>query len=467
MTEPFPPTQPATHQRLAVTRRQLLGAAAVTAAAGVLSPGVTSTAGAVTSTSRRPADIPAPGTLPLTGGPEFPIGLFWPPPPYQSTVSRFAEIARAGFTFLITGNYTFDHFIGARQLALAEQTGLQVLVAGDPLIQTLAQTFTIGSDPAADLVISPDEARQLYTQALSYYSPYSSFAGFSLYDEPSPDRFASLAEAMAIARKESPKLLPYVNQLPSNDQSYYQDWVDAARPSQLSFDRYPFLAGDLDDTGYFDNWAKVRAVALAAGIPAWTYIQSIGFDNHRTPTGAEMLWQINVSLAYGCKGIQYFTYWTPDPARGEDFVAGLITVDGKQTARYDEARTINKTWLAPAGGQLKPLVSESVVFANESPLPEGTVGFTPTAYLKAVSGAAVIVATFASQEPGQSDRWVLVVNGSHRHRARARLVPDATTVEAVSVFDARHRRYRRSPTRSRIDVDLDTGAATLLRFAVR
>ena len=69
---------------------------------------------------------------------------------------------------------------------------------------------------------------------------------------------------------------------------------------------------------YFYNWAVIREYSLKFGVPSWVFIQSVDFDGsqvglaqRRRPTEAEILWQINVSLAYGAKGIQYFTYWTP------------------------------------------------------------------------------------------------------------------------------------------------------------
>jgi hypothetical protein len=34
----------------------------------------------------------------------FPIGVWWPPPPGKTTKARYAEIAKAGFNFVIGGN---------------------------------------------------------------------------------------------------------------------------------------------------------------------------------------------------------------------------------------------------------------------------------------------------------------------------------------------------------------------------
>src|SRR5690242_1399399 len=41
---------------------------------------------------------------PILAGDRFPIGLFWPPPPFQTTLQRYREIRDAGFTFVISGN---------------------------------------------------------------------------------------------------------------------------------------------------------------------------------------------------------------------------------------------------------------------------------------------------------------------------------------------------------------------------
>ena len=182
---------------------------------------------------------------------------------------------------------------------------------------------------------------------------------------------------MAISRELAPGLLPYINLFPSDDPAYYRDFVDVVKPSLISFDRYPLLSEGREDANYFHNWAIVRDAALHGDIPSWVFIQTLAYNNHREPTAAELLWQVNISLAYGAKGIQYFTYWTPEAARGEGFGPALITVDGRRTPRYAAAQKINTTWLHQVGRELKPLVSESVAHANETPLPNGAVGFTP------------------------------------------------------------------------------------------
>ncbi len=445
-----------------VGRRSLLKAAGLGAGLAVTRAG---TAGAAGRAGPTAANAPRAATaqLPLVGGVDFPIGIFWPPPPLQTTAARYQEIADAGFTFVISGNYVFDQYIGRYALGLADQAGLQMLIADDPRVQAACHTFKIADGGSAPLTISTADARTLIQQAINDYTPYGSFAGFDLFDEPDPSYFDSLTQAVSIVRDIDPTLLPYINLYPSNDPNYPAQFAATVNPSLVSYDRYPLgTAGD--DASYFVNFANVRAVALAHDIPAWIYIQTLAYNGHRSPTAAEILWQINMSLAYGFSGVQYFTYWTPDPARGEGFEPALITVDGKRTERYAESTQINTRWLAPVGRELKPLVSETVVHANDTPLPAGATAFAPDDYIRAVDGGAVVLGRLRSRTAADTRRWLVVANRSHDSVTTVRLTLDAAHVGTTDLFVPAQRAYRPQRDPDHIPLTLDPGAAALLRL---
>lgn len=475
------------HRILGPSRRTLLLGAGATAASLAAAGATAGTAAASTSTAaastgtasastnalaanvaagNQAAAIPSPDALPLTGGPEFPVGLFWPPHPYASTPERFTEIAEAGFDFVISGNYAGDGNIFQYQLGLARDAGLQMLISDDIQIRNMSRWFAISDNPADFLTITPAEAREFYTRARDAYGPFSSLAGFNFYDEPGPGWFGTLAKTLEVSRELAPQLLPYINLFPSDDPNYYRDFVDVVKPSLVSFDRYPLLSEGREDANYFHNWAIVRDAALRGDVPAWVFIQTLAYNGHREPTAAELLWQVNVSLAYGAKGIQYFTYWTPEAARGEGFGPALITVDGKRTSRYAAAKKINTTWLHQVGRELKPLVSESVVHANETPLPNGTVGFAPTELVTGISGQPVVVGTFRSRDTVVKDRWLLVANRSHSASTRATVTVDPAKVYGVEVFQAISKQFG-AQRGSDVPVNLAPGAATLLRLKVK
>jgi hypothetical protein len=423
-----------------------------------------------------PADAPqdapantAGADLPLTGGPDFPIGLFWPPHPYETTLDRYREITDAGFTFLITGNYQFDVRSAAYALTMADQVGLKVVVADDPRIESIAQYMTVTDDRSVPSSITTADATSWVRSALDGYADHPSLAGLSLYDEPARTRFPTVGALTGIVRKAAPTLLPYANINRGNGATYadfVQAYIDAVKPALISFDRYPILTDGID-IDYFDTWAIVRAASLKSGLPAWTYIQSTGYNDHRVPTASQLAWQVNISLAYGCKGIQYFTYWTPDPARGEGYTQALITTDGQRTPLYDAAATLNAGWLQPVGRQLKPLVSESVQHANDDPLPPGTTAFAPGDHLRAVTGDAVVLGLFtaAAGSPDDGTRHLLVANRDPDGPASARITLNSAQVKAIARFAPATATYSAAGDPTALTVELAAGEAMLYRLS--
>ncbi|GIL28046.1 hypothetical protein [Actinocatenispora comari] len=473
-----------TSPRAGLRRRAVL-------AGGVAAAGLAATARSEVAHAAPPPAVPAggpavsPADLPLTGGSQFPIGVFWPPPPTFTTPERYAEIADAGFTFLLNGNYLWDATGITYALRLAEQAGLKMLVTGDPLEVVTAGNFWIAGDPSGNRPqLSVDDATVVLRAVLNTYRKYPAFAGLDLVDDPAANRFTTLAALVGIVRRLAPTVLPYINfrrlgqpwgawGTPGMDAAtyttYVQQAVDTIGPSVLSYDRYPLNANGTDDPLYFQNWAIVREAGLRANLPTWIYLQSVQYAGHRLPTAAELAWQANVSLAYGAKGVQYFTYWTPDPSRGSGFVPAqaLITVAGQRTDLYDAAKAFNTGWLQPAGSQLKPLVSESVVHANDTPLPAGATAFTPDDLLRRASGDAVVLGRFRPTDPADRTRWLLVANRSPRAAATARLDLHAERVARVGAFDPGTGSYVPQPNPAIVNVTLRPGAAALYRLDPR
>ncbi|WP_020573962.1 hypothetical protein [Actinopolymorpha alba] len=666
--DPDDNTDQSIHAAIRPNRRSILAAMGTGAIAAATGPVVSAppAAASVRPASASPVAAGVPATavppaaeviseLPLVGGEEFPIGLWWPPPPFETTLERYQEIKDAGFTYTHSNNYLFaDAHIQRYALSIAEQVGLQ-LVVDDPTIRWLRSDFDITS-AGGDFTLTPAQASTKTRQVLDLYRPrsywsiqdgrllqnggtsagsiglsreggdwsdyafafdvaprqtggggsyaqsgwafrakdqqnayvwllsnfrytsqgapgylakalfvngnpvwvrpvpldfavtagtsyhveltvsgdtfttsingqlvdtttdstyrkgrvgfreagttsslydnvkvtapdgtilladdfsgdlgkwnapsaggYRSFVGIDVYDEPSANKFETLGQLVEIIRALDPKALPYINLFPTTDPNYVRQFVDIVKPVLISFDRYPLLTNGRDDANYFLNWKIVRDAGLAANLPTWIFIQTLSYANHREPTASEILWQINVSLAYGAKGIQYFTYWTPDPARGEGFGPALITVDGERTVRYDSAKEINNGWLAPVGRELKPLVSESVTHANESPLPAGAAGWTADEYVRAVQGDPLILGRFRDTDPSAGTRWLLLANRAHFKRCKGLVDLNASTVREVARFDPASQSY--APQKGpRLSVDLEPGAAVLYRLRTR
>jgi len=386
--------------------------------------------------------------LPILSGPEFPIGAFWPPSMQRrfNLLERFQEMKDAGFTWTFVGSNDDDKEVPYvhSTLDFTDQLGLKAVVVNWP-------------EKAL-------ERRDEFTR-------HPSFAGFRLTDEPPAAEFPRYATGSAALRAAAPNLLLNINLLPdlgvghptmpSGWREYIHEFVGAVRPDMLSYDRYPLYDDGTDHANYCGEWREFRAAGLGAGVPTWIYILSVPHWRYRSPSAAELAWQVNVSLAYGCKGIQYFCYWSPEPP--PSYGAALIDYEGNRAPLYGYATTLNKSWLAPAGSQLKPLVSERVVHANGS-VPPNAEPFTPDKFVTGTTGSPVVLGTFRSKDRKPLTRWLLVTNWSHATSAQATLNLDTTTVSGVSRFDPETRTYTAQPSPASISVSLAPGAAALYRL---
>ncbi|HET6659764.1 MAG TPA: hypothetical protein VFH16_07605 [Rubrobacter sp.] len=386
----------------------------------------------------------------------YPIGLLWPPPPDQTTVERYQEIAAAGFNFVIGGNGVTSDSTNPGALDAAAACNLRFLLTDGKLRSIIRNSTAAGTSVkkaqeasimqrlltrgntgstsrATTSATSREDLRLRLLRLMELYGRHRALAGLSLYDEPSRVQFGIVGDAKEVLEGLAAEQLPYVNIWPSYASSsslgtssyeeYLRLYLSEVKPPLLCFDHYPLLSGAQITSNYFYNWAVIRRYSLQAGIPSWVFIQSAEFGGsgtnisyRRRPNEAEIRWQINVSLAYGAKGIQYFTYWTPT---GTGFVESLVSRDGALTPLYAYAKRANDR-LKVVGKVLLPLTSESVVHANEDPLPKGAKAFKADGYIKSVSGSSVILGRFRDLTGG-TERYLLVTNRSFANAAQTRL----------------------------------------------
>ncbi len=443
-------------------RRHLLRAGALGAGLLMASSlsGRSARAAATTSVLERPR---------ILDGDRYPIGLWVAPPPSETTVERYAEIAAAGFTFVI-GIDGCGGFCAPGETTTAENAAMLKAAHANDLAAIVFDTRVSNVQ-----VHPPDQWRQVIADVLREYEPYPAFAGFDLRDEPHASLFPYLGGINDVLRELDPSVLGYVNLFPtyaspeqlgtSTYQEHLDRYVAEAHPDFISFDHYPLLGPSPEiREDYFHNWVLVRDRALRSGLPTWVFILACEHYGYRLPTEAELLWQVNVSLAYGCKGIQYFTYWTP-PLPG--FYQALVTVDGQLTPLYDAAQRVNNDHLQPVGRQLLPLISESVTHAGEATPPVGVEVFTGDDWVAATSGSPVILGRFRDGKH-HNQRWLLVTNRVFDAAATTTLSL-RPSVRAVFEFDPAWERFvpvRPSgrPGDESLTVTLAPGAARLYRL---
>jgi hypothetical protein len=297
------------------------------------------------------------------------IITFWcSPPSAQFTDERAEEIARAGFNVVGPpcegGKEPADN---RRVLEVAARHDLHVWVADDRLW---------GDAP---------DWRSRVRSAVRDYRGHPALAGYFLEDEPARERLPVLRAVMAEVEAADPGRLCYVNLLPDyapTDTATYVAYLDEAlsalSPRLISYDYYPFLI-DGDRSSFFTNMAQMRARSRARGVPFMLVLQAMPHGPYRDPTEEEIAWQAFHALAYGARGISYFSYWTPSrgsAAKQWNFRDGLI-VEGAPTEHYFQAMRVNRV-VAALGRELASFRSDSITEGEGGQITIGLFSRGPT-----------------------------------------------------------------------------------------
>ncbi|WP_245375217.1 cohesin domain-containing protein [Paenibacillus eucommiae] len=196
-----------------------------------------------------------------------------------------------------------------------------------------------------------------------------------------------------------------INDRDVTGEEFVRAWVDK-QPDVLSFDVYPFLAdGTLLDK-YFVYQELFRRESLRGQIVLWSYIQSVGINGSlRAPNEDELRYHIYTNLAYGVKGITYFTYNTPSGPGNDAFHDGLLLRDGSKNASYTWAKNLNAEVLK-LGPTLLGLTSDAVYHTGT--LPKGTKALPTNFFWQPADANQPMVISSFTNESGR--KYVMVVN---------------------------------------------------------
>lgn len=374
------------------------------------------------------------GTVPaILASSKFPIAAYWPGHPYATTDAVYAGIATAGFNLVLGNPYLMAGSASTGALEYAAAHGLQYVV-----YDQFTMTYTDGPIP-----LTSAQANSSTQATTASYGSYSAFGGLYLNDEVLPGRAAYLAPFHAAVRSANPLALPYMNLLPAeypsfgpdtaraaNYTAYVQDYIDTVGPTFLSTDSYPLLYDGTDNTtAWYQTLSIIRDRGIANGLQYWGFIQSIGFGHiasspssgNRVPTAAEIRWQANTLLVFGYSGIQYFTYWTPDPLRAglpitspdraNFFTGGLVSTDGAQGALWNAAKDFNPQ-LQQNGALLKGQNSLYLQNVSATPTADNIWTVFPDIFVASSTRASIWLGQFGGNTT-QNARLFFFANQSH------------------------------------------------------
>ncbi len=172
--------------------------------------------------------------------------------------------------------------------------------------------------------------------------------GFYLRDEPHASLMPGLGKVGQIVRELKPEWWPYVNLFPSrvsaervgapDYETYARMLVDTIQQPFVSYDNYSLVGGEMLDY-FYDNLEIIRRISLEKGVPFWNCVLANAHFNYMEPSDATFHLQVYATLAYGGRGIQYFTYYSPQIG---NYRLGAIDQFGNRTPTWDMLRRINK-----------------------------------------------------------------------------------------------------------------------------
>jgi hypothetical protein len=235
--------------------------------------------------------------------------------------------------------------------------------------------------------------------------------GYYLRDEPNAALFNGLAKWSKALRTAAPKAKPYINLFPnyanaaqlgtSTYEQYLEQFVKTVNPAFISYDHYALMADGALRDGYFQNLEAARAAAQRHNLPFWNIVLAVAHFDYAEPTNGGLNFQMYTTLAYGARGISYFTYTTPPIG---NYRLAALDPFGHKTPTWDMLRRVNLQIhkLAPTYVTLK-----SINVFHQPNVPPGSRGADSSRLLAGLDGRDLLAGEF---EGPKGQPYVLVVN---------------------------------------------------------
>ena len=335
----------------------------------------------VISQKGTPAPVYSVGFDIMGGKDVMPIGGWWGPyDPKEKVINGvelpnyvndyyFRLIKEAGVNFTVVAPETYDQNSAnvMKALDLSEKYGMGYFVY-DPQVNNVSKLDSMEerlslyiNHPACIGVHSQDEPGAIHFDNIKAIYDKFNTLGYKdkyLYTNLLPNYATSLLSGTG-------EIMSYEN--------YIKQFADKVNQGYLSFDYYPFTRPNVGTSGmknYFEQLSVVRKVSQDHGIPFWTFIQlGAQWNDSGTPrdivyplypSEAETYWNINTSLAYGAKALEYFCMFQP--------VNYMYTLDGfnfEHLAMFGAAGNIN-SWYYYAQNANKQIQAIDEVLMNAS-----------------------------------------------------------------------------------------------------
>jgi hypothetical protein len=261
--------------------------------------------------------------------------------------------------------------------------------------------------------VTPQQAEETVKAALNKIeSPELRKAVYSVYikDEPSASLFPRLGLWSEAIRKQG--FLPYINLFPNyasdkqlganGYEAYLDEFVRICQPQYVSYDNYSLYDNEtFDESRFYSNMETTRKKSQQYNIPFWNVILGNTHFNYADPSPATLGVQVYSTMAYGGKGIGYFTHYAP--ALG-NYRLAPIDQFGNRTKTWEIIRDINLQIhaLAPVYCTLK-----NVNVFHVGNVPKNSQGIESAVHLQSIGEGNLLVGEFVDSD---NKPYLLIVN---------------------------------------------------------
>ncbi len=318
----------------------------------------------------------------------FPI-MPWNSPPNDLTVLK--KIHDCGFT--LAG------FVAPGALDHCQEAGLKAIVSDARL-----SNYEWGS-------VDEGKARNNVSNVVAEVGKHPAVFGYYLRDEPSAGWFAGLEKAASAVRAFAPGKWPYINLLPNyaenwqlgttNYGEYLERFIATCHPQIISYDNYSLMDDGSLRPEYWSNLEAISAACRQHSIHFWNIVLSVAHFNYREPSAADLRFEAYTSLAYGARGLAWFTYFAP-PVGG--YRAAPIDQFGNETPAWQAMQNINLQVQKLAPTLLQLTWNEAYHIGTA---PTGAQGPPANSLISSVAGDNFLVGDFTHAD---GSHYALVVN---------------------------------------------------------
>jgi len=308
----------------------------------------------------------------IGGSDVMPLGVWWGP--FRTNNNT------------VNGN-SLPEYVSEKYFELLKDSGINIISVtpdnysgGEKAVSSIEKALNLSKDYNIGYFMHDSNTYSIPTsqamlERVSSYINHEAVVGIHMKDEPRANEFDGISflyknyDALGLESKHLfTNLLPSIasNLSGTGDPMSFEEYIDAfltkVNARFLSYDRYPFTYyGQGSDTQFslFQELSALRRVSEKHQVPFWCFIQAGSQWNDSRdedyvsaenpfPSEGELIWNVNVNIAYGVKGVHYFTFiqpehfsWAPGQSR-DPYRNGMIGLTGNRNMWYYYIQKANK-----------------------------------------------------------------------------------------------------------------------------